>query len=1198
MLGSLLKVICLEWIPLLVRGLLVLVLWTAVAPWCTSWLYRMWLLRASAMANVNFSERLHLTEIMDDIYSGIFLVICIIFSFLSLISFAEFWRSHLDQENEIVDERVQFPVWPANAAANREELEQVEGVQDMQAQNWRENGLRNEAMVDDDGPEAEDENRREQEQELRHRGPERRNVQANIFADGPEAVALAPIPVPRNDAWGANNNNNIPPNNRAWEEDMDHLEINIALDELLGFRGDFLVLFRNVSWFLAFNGAHLGLFAFIPYTLGSSILSALGKLVTSVPFWSELMPMVQYPTTSEESIAVDHTSILSLIITSLLKHISLAQRNGDCIQLVDLCTCAMGYVSICFTILLWRFMIKTVSSYTRRPLMGGLIWILRCLGALVKVSSLLFMKMIILPIILGLGIDFATLSLVKASFSGRLLYCLDSMMEAIMVHWVLGITFMLFVTVSVLQLREVLHPDILGKGIRPQEAHTELLRSLLSESYSRHARRLFLSIVVYAILLIVVIHTPVRIASWLQPAWFPITLHFQHINRQLQVPLELLVIHLVALGILEHTKNEVGRWQHVVIKLTSKALGLTAYLLPRIKANEVDEAQFPQVKKQSEFVLGPPPLHFNPQAAAPPERLRIKGRRYFPWPEDDVEVTTPLEYTLLPRVEASAAIYVRLAVLVTICTAVCITIVGVSIFGSLLLGRYAISPIEKLFDISHDTLALGVGVLIVYLELAINMLKMESDGEPSWLQPAWFPITLHFQHINRQLQVPLELLVIHLVALGILEHTKNEVGRWQHVANEVDEAQFPQVKKQSEFVLGPPPLHFNPQAAAPPERLRIKGRRYFPWPEDDVEVTTPLEYTLLPRVEASAAIYVRLAVLVTICTAVCITIVGVSIFGSLLLGRYAISPIEKLFDISHDTLALGVGVLIVWFIVHCVNAISALLQSDEQIGPVLLQRGFCVKNLTPVNAATCVIGWGFICPLLVGILLISCAPALDCTWMECFWLGYLVFNMTIWLYCCFQSARERQEPRLEGNPAVDEERHLLNESDDEAQHNDAVAGDRPINAHGAAILNDGRDPLDHDVLEALRLSYQQLEFTLLLLENDRAHVQDENLSARCLDVGHFHDKVLVPVFMALVFELVASKIMATLIRAFRLSDWFGLTFILLIENYAFVVSLLTLICISALSSVREQFSRWLTSLRDRMRNERYLVGRQLQDRAR
>jgi E3 ubiquitin-protein ligase MARCH6 len=44
---------------------------------------------------------------------------------------------------------------------------------------------------------------------------------------------------------------------------------------------------------------------------------------------------------------------------------------------------------------------------------------------------------------------------------------------------VLGITFMLFVTVSVLQLREVLHPDIFAAVIRPQEPHPDLLGSLL-----------------------------------------------------------------------------------------------------------------------------------------------------------------------------------------------------------------------------------------------------------------------------------------------------------------------------------------------------------------------------------------------------------------------------------------------------------------------------------------------------------------------------------------------------------------------------------------------------------------------------------------------------------------------------------------------------------------------------------------------
>ena len=39
---------------------------------------------------------------------------------------------------------------------------------------------------------------------------------------------------------------------------------------------------------------------------------------------------------------------------------------------------------------------------------------------------------------------------------------------SIALTWVLGITYMLTVTLSVLQLREVLHPDILAKGIRPQ----------------------------------------------------------------------------------------------------------------------------------------------------------------------------------------------------------------------------------------------------------------------------------------------------------------------------------------------------------------------------------------------------------------------------------------------------------------------------------------------------------------------------------------------------------------------------------------------------------------------------------------------------------------------------------------------------------------------------------------------------------
>lgn len=54
---------------------------------------------------------------------------------------------------------------------------------------------------------------------------------------------------------------------------------------------------------------------------------------------------------------------------------------------------------------------------------------------------------------------------------------------------------MLFVTVSVLQLREVVHPDLLSLIIRPQEPHPDLLGSLLQESGQTHARRIAMSLV-------------------------------------------------------------------------------------------------------------------------------------------------------------------------------------------------------------------------------------------------------------------------------------------------------------------------------------------------------------------------------------------------------------------------------------------------------------------------------------------------------------------------------------------------------------------------------------------------------------------------------------------------------------------------------------------------------------------------------
>jgi len=73
-------------------------------------------------------------------------------------------------------------------------------------------------------------------------------------------------PPANNDGAPANNNigNN---NNNDQDADMEQIdvELHVAMDELLGIRGPFPFLLRNILWLIAFNAAYLGLFAFIPY---------------------------------------------------------------------------------------------------------------------------------------------------------------------------------------------------------------------------------------------------------------------------------------------------------------------------------------------------------------------------------------------------------------------------------------------------------------------------------------------------------------------------------------------------------------------------------------------------------------------------------------------------------------------------------------------------------------------------------------------------------------------------------------------------------------------------------------------------------------------------------------------------------------------------------------------------------------------
>ena len=395
------------------------------------------------------------------------------------------------------------------------------------------------------------------------------------------------------------------------------VEINVALDELLGFRGPLIALVRNLLWLLVFNTAYLGVFAFAPSKFGGAMYVAFLKLPSVYPIRDTIPESVAWVVNFWDNFAES---------MNLLENKS---HEMNSIYLPSqVAKMGLGYVSFSFMI----FVMKLVVAISTRPPRGvvgdaldqelddernpgrapregrndvplhigpgrdmeenedvepfgkKLLGFLECAAAIAKVVTLLFIKMLFLPLMLGIWLDIATLPLFEETWSDRIEFAGDDLFGSVLLHWVVGITFMLLVTVSVLQLREVTHPDILARVIRPQEPQPDLLGNLLQENIATHTKRVLLSLGIYAALLAIHIWLPARLLfkcgmSKFLPVFQP---KFWHVLMpQIQVPAELFLFHLCMLGVLEKYKNNIGGMQHHWLLMLGNFLGMTDQILPR-----------------------------------------------------------------------------------------------------------------------------------------------------------------------------------------------------------------------------------------------------------------------------------------------------------------------------------------------------------------------------------------------------------------------------------------------------------------------------------------------------------------------------------------------------------------------------------------------------------------------------------------
>lgn len=392
------------------------------------------------------------------------------------------------------------------------------------------------------------------------------------------------------------------------------MEINVALDELLGLRGPLLALIRNLLWLLVFNTAYLGVFAFTPLKFGGSVFRLYAILSRRLPIFFAILP----------------GNLWENFIASMEELDRKSNESNLIYQPSQIAKMGLGYATFSILIFLLQATFALAVRRVKRravppngaigggvrddvPILDGMegvadqniplrennpfrddehpgkrfLGLLECAAAIAKVVILLLIKMLFLPLLLGVWLDWSTLSLFEKTWSDRIEYAGSDLFGSAFLHWVAGITFMLLVTVSVLQLREVAHPDILAGVIRPQEPQPDLLGNLLQESGATHTKRVLLSLGIYAVLLAVHIWIPTRLLMMSNlgqylPIFRP---KFWHVFMpQIQVPVELLIFHLCMLGVLEKYKNNIGEMQHHWLILIGNYLGITDQILP----HEVD----------------------------------------------------------------------------------------------------------------------------------------------------------------------------------------------------------------------------------------------------------------------------------------------------------------------------------------------------------------------------------------------------------------------------------------------------------------------------------------------------------------------------------------------------------------------------------------------------------------------------------
>lgn len=213
-------------------------------------------------------------------------------------------------------------------------------------------------------------------------------------------------------------------------------DVRFALDELLGLRGNMpFTIIKHVIWFLTFTGIYLFIFVYFPSLSGTVFLDFVLKYVPALPsVFSTVTP----------------NRILDIVVRTQI----LSNKTNTALRLSDLGLTVIGYLMIYIIICIWKSIVSLICKHLI-PSLDNFQKFLDNIVMAGKVAVILSIRIFVLPFILGLIIAMRFNILFEYSNDDIVIYLSKHLVGCLTLVWSMGISYMLMITLSVLQVREV-----------------------------------------------------------------------------------------------------------------------------------------------------------------------------------------------------------------------------------------------------------------------------------------------------------------------------------------------------------------------------------------------------------------------------------------------------------------------------------------------------------------------------------------------------------------------------------------------------------------------------------------------------------------------------------------------------------------------------------------------------------------------